>query len=97
MKYIPFIPNKASGELIISFKSLYDEKDCQLVLSYKDESNQKYKVNISYATVNGIPVDVNEGNIEGFNLEIGKEYIVKAQTDLYDYYRIEVAIYANKK
>lgn len=97
MKYIPFIPNKASGELIIAFKSLYDEKDCQLMLSYKDESNQKYKVNVSYATINEIPVNVNDGNIEGFNLETGKEYTVKAQTDVYDYYRIEVTIYANKK
>ena len=97
MKYIPFIPNKKTGEIIISFKSLYDEKDCQLIISYKDESNQKYKVNISSATINNSDATIKSGNIENINLEIGKEYIIKAQTDMHDYYRIEVAMYANKE
>ena len=97
MKYIPFIPNKSSGEVILSFKSLYDEFDCQLVLMYKDESNQKYKVNISNALVNGNNAKIVDGCIEGLKLEIGKDYMIKAQTDIYDYYRIEVSIYANKK
>lgn len=97
MKYVLFMPNKTNGEQIITFTSLYNTENSELHLSYRDDSNGKYNTNIISATINDKPADVENGIITGLKLKLGEQYIIKAKTDIYDYYRIEVSIYENKK
>lgn len=97
MKYTTFIPNRENGEQIIAFTSLYDVDDAELHLRYRDDSSGVYVINIVEATINGIPAKIENGIIKNIKLKYNENYIVKAKTDLHDYYRIEVVIYENKE
>lgn len=97
MKYIPFMPNKESGEQIISFTSLYNTENAELHLAYRDDSSGKYVTEILEATINGVSAKVENGVIKNIKMNFGQNYIVKTKTNLRDYYRIEVTMYENKK
>ena len=91
-----FVGNKHDGKYVIVFDSLYSVSGCDLQLSYMDDSGTKYKTNIISATMNGKPVSVKAGHIEGFELEEGKKYKFEVETDLTDLYTCEVKIYADR-
>lgn len=97
MKYTPFFPNISSGEVVIAFKSLYDASDCELVYEIVDDSNKSYKAEIIEATINDNPAQIEDGKIVKFNLELDTNYVVKAKTNIKEYYRNKVTIYENKK
>lgn len=97
MKYVPFMPNRESGEQIISFTSLYNTENAELHLSYRDDSSGKYDTYIISASINGTPAEVEDGVIKGIKLTLGQNYVIKAKTNLKDYYRMEVTMYENKK
>ena len=97
MKYTTFMTNKEKGEQIISFTSLYSIEKAELHLLYRDDSAGKYKSEIKSADINNVQAKVEDGIIKDINLKLGKNYTIKAITDLHDYYRIEVAMYESKK
>ena len=96
MKYRPIVPDKRSGKLIISFESLYNENNCELVLKYLDDSNNRYNININSCKINGMPLDIIDGKIKNIKLEKGKKYKVELDTDLRELYTLEVKTYANR-
>lgn len=97
MKYVCFFPDVKTGEIIISFNSLYNAQNCELVYEYLDDSNKSYKANIEFALMNGEEVKIEEGKIVDFALVPGQQYTIKAKTDIKDYYRNKVTIYEIKK
>lgn len=96
MQYRMFVTNKKTGEYVISFKSLYTEKNCELEIKYLDDSNTKYNVNINSCTINNKPHEIKDGRVVGIELLEGVNYKIKLSTGLNDLYTFEVKMYANR-
>lgn len=96
MQYRLFVTNKDLGEYVISFKSLYNEDNCELEIKYLDDSNTRYDVNIYKCTINEKDYEIKEGRVVGIRLIEGENYKVKLTTGLNDLYTFEVKMYANR-
>lgn len=96
MKKILFATNKDNGEYIAILDSNYNENNCELEIKYFDDTDNAYHANILQCVINGKETEIENGRAIKFKLTPGK---VKAEikTDLTDYYRCEVKVYANRK
>lgn len=96
MSYRYFVVDKTNRKYIISFTSLYDEKNCDLELYHLDDSGKKYKTKILKCIINGNEGYVDNGIIKGIELKNETKYKIEVIIDLNDYYTCEVKIYANR-
>lgn len=96
MQYRMFVTNKKMGEYVISFKSLYTEKNCELEIKYLDDSNTKYDVDIKNCIINNKSYEIKDGRVVGIELIEGNNYKIKLSTGLNDLYTFEVKMYANR-
>ena len=96
MKKVFFVANKEKGEYIAIIDSVYDESDCELEVKYFDDAGNQYNANILECTINGTNVDIEDGKAVRFKITRGKTKAV-ITTNLTDYYRCEVKLYANRK
>ena len=95
MKKIFFVSDKNNGEYVVCIDSNYNESDCELEMYYFDDADNQYTVNIESCIVNGQKSEINNGRPVKFKILPGKTKIV-LKTDLRDYYRCEVKLYANR-
>lgn len=96
MQYRMFVTNKDNGEYVISFKSLYNEDNCELDVKYLDDSNNKYDVDIKECYINDQSYEIKDGRVVGIKLVEGKRYKIKLVTGLTNLYAFEVKMYANR-
>lgn len=96
MQYRMFVTNKSTGEYFISFKSLYNEDNCELEVKYMDDSNTKYDVNIKECIINNEPYEIKDGKVVGIKLIEGEKYKIQLLTGLNGLYTFEVKMYANR-
>ena len=96
MQYRMFVTNKSTGEYVISFKSLYNEDNCELEVKYMDDSNTKYDVNIKECIINNETYEINDGKVVGIKLIEGEKYKIQLSTGLNGLYTFEVKMYANR-
>ena len=96
MQYRLLMPDKNSGKIIISFTSLYTENDCELSIHYFDDSKTKYSVEVLDCTINGEKANLDNGKIKNIKLIDGVKYKMELTTNVREYYRFEVKIYANR-
>ena len=68
-----------------------------MVYEIVDDSNKSYKAEIIEATINDNPAQIEDGKIVRFDLKLDVDYVVKAKTNIKEYYRNKVTIYENKK
>lgn len=88
--------DKYQGKYLVTFTSIYDEKNCELEIFYLDDSGNKYKPEISSAFVNNNKCKVENGKIKDFEIKKNNKYKVEINTNLNDIYACEVRIYANR-
>ena len=92
IKYRLMMPNKNNGQLILSFVSVQDAKNCELVLKHLDDSNNKYFTQINSCKINDQIATIKDGKVINFDLENNEKYKFVINTDLKDYYASEVTI-----
>lgn len=95
MKKVFFVSSKENGEYVAIIDSVYNESNCELEIKYFDDAGNQYNADIIECTVNGINTDVEDGKAVRFKIEYGKTKII-IKTNLKDYYRCEVKLYANR-
>lgn len=95
IKKVFFVTNREEGEYVSIIDSVYDESDCELELYYYDDSGVKYNANIVQCIVNGEEAEIDNGKATKFKIVLGKNKAI-IRTDLKDYYRCEVKLYANR-
>lgn len=95
MKKVFFASNKNNGEYVVCIDSNYNETDCELEMYYFDDADTQYTANIEKCVVNGQGAEINNGKAVKFKILPGKTKIL-LKTDLRDYYRCEVKLYANR-
>ena len=86
------MPNKNNGQFILSFVSIQDAKNCELVLKHLDDSNTKYFTQINSCKINDQIATIKDGKVINFDLENNEKYKFVINTDLKDYYASEVTI-----
>ena len=96
MHYRFFVANRNLGACVLSFQSLYDAKECELVINYLDDSGTRYPVNVESCTINGEKISIEENKVKNFNLTNGEKYKFELITDLKELYACEVRIYAKR-
>ena len=96
MQYRMFVTDKSKGEYVISFKSLYTEKNCELEVKYLDDSNTKYDIKINKCIINGNEYEIINGKVVGISLVEGDNYKIKLSTELNELCAFEVKMYANR-
>ncbi|MBR2240256.1 MAG: hypothetical protein IJ890_02575 [Clostridia bacterium] len=95
IKKVFFVSNKENGEYISIIDSVYEEGDCELEVYYYDDAGNQYKANIVKCIVNDVESKIENGKAVRFKINLGKNKAV-IYTDLRDYYRCEVKLYANR-
>jgi hypothetical protein len=90
-----FVSNKENGEYILIINSVYEEDDCELEVHYFDDAGNQYNANIVKCIVNNKETKIEEGKAVKFKISLGKNKAI-IYTDLKDYYRCEVKLYANR-
>lgn len=88
--------DKDLGKYLVSFTSIYDEKNCDLELFYLDDNGSKYKPRIKKCYINGEEVKANNNKVREFSIHKNKKYKFEMFTDMNDIYVCEVKIYANR-
>ena len=95
MKKVFFVSNKENGEYVAIIDSIYEEADCELEVKYFDDAGNQYDAEIIECMINGAKIEIEEGRAVKFSIQKGKiKAIIK--TNLKDYYRCEVKLYANR-
>lgn len=89
-----FVTNKNEGKYVVIINSNYDKSDCELEFNYYDDAENKYTVNVEECIVDGSKAEIDNGKAIHFKVHPGKTKI-ELTTDLKDYYKCEVRIYAN--
>ena len=64
-------------------------------MKYFDDAGNQYNADIIECVVNGIKADIEDGKAVRFKIEQGKTKAI-IKTNLRDYYRCEVKLYANR-
>ena len=95
IKKVFFVSNKENGEYIAIIDSISAENDCELEVNYFDDAGNQYNANITECIVNGEKADIENSKVIRFKIINGKNKII-IKTDLRDYYRYEVRLYANR-
>lgn len=95
MKKTFFVSDKNNGKYVVCIDSNYNELNCEIEMYYFDDVDNQYIVNIEKCMVNGQEAEINNGKAIKFKILPGKTKI-ELKTDLRDYYRCEVKLYANR-
>ena len=95
IKKVFFVADKENGEYISIIDSVYEESDCELEVYYFDDTGNQYNANIVKCIVNDVETEIEDGKAVRFKIGLGKNK-ADIYTDLRDYYRCEVKLYANR-
>lgn len=95
IKKVFFVSNKENGEYVAIIDSVYNENECELEVKYFDDAGNQYDADIMECIVNGEYADIENGKAVRFKIEQGKTKAI-IKTNLRDYYRCEVKLYANR-
>ena len=95
IKKVFFVADKENGEYISIIDSVYEESDCELEVYYFDDAGNQYNANIVKCIVNDVETEIEDGKAVRFKIGLGKNK-ADIYTDLRDYYRCEVKLYANR-
>jgi len=95
IKKVFFVSNKNDGEYVAIINSSYEEKDCELEVKYYDDADNEYSANILNCKIENENIEVEKGKAVHFRIKLGKNKII-VKTDLTDYYKCEVKLYANR-
>ena len=95
VKKVFFVTSKEEGKYVLIINSNYNETDCELCLCYYDDADQEYKAEITSCFVNGEKAEISDGKAIHFKVFPGKTKF-EMITNLRDYYRCEVKLYANR-
>ena len=90
-----FVSNKESGEYVAIIDSVYEENDCEIEVKYFDDAGNQYNAEIVECSVNGVKTEIEDGKAVKFKICQGKTKAI-IKTNLRDYYRCEVKLYANR-
>ena len=96
LKIKTLLLDKNRGKYLVTFNSIYDEKNCELELYYLDDNGSKYIPLITRCFINGLPGDLKNGKIVNFEIKSGVRYKIELDTNLNDIYACEVKVYANR-
>lgn len=89
--------NKKENKYAIFFKSDYDEKDVQLVITPVDDTNHDIKLSINNCYVNGVAANTKINNTINLDIEKNKIFAVMFNTDQNELFTCGVKCYAYKK
>lgn len=95
IKKVFFVSNKENGEYVAVIDSIYEEADCELEVHYFDDVGNSYRAKIINCMVNGAETEIQDGKAIKFKIGLGKNKAM-IKTNLKDYYRCEVKLYANR-
>ena len=95
MRKVFFVSNKESGEYVAIIDSVYEENDCEIEVKYFDDAGNQYNAEIVECSVNGVKTEIEDGKAVKFKICQGKTKAI-IKTNLRDYYRCEVKLYANR-
>lgn len=95
MRKVFFVLNKENGEYVVIIDSIYEENDCELEVKYFDDAGNQYDADIIECLVNEKETEIEDGKAVRFKIEHGKTKAI-VKTNLRDYYRCEVKLYANR-
>lgn len=95
MRKVFFVSNKENGEYVVIIDSIYEENDCELEVKYFDDAGNQYDADIIECLVNEKETEIEDGKAVRFKIEHGKTKAI-VKTNLRDYYRCEVKLYANR-
>lgn len=95
MRKVFFVSNKDSGEYVAIIDSVYEENDCEIEVKYFDDAGNQYNAEIVECSVNGVKTEIEDGKAVKFKICQGKTKAI-IKTNLRDYYRCEVKLYANR-
>lgn len=84
--------DKSVGKYLIVFSTPENVSNCQLAFKIVDDNNNKEKVNIKTALINGVPAIIENGKITKFDLEANEKYKIEIVTGLNELYCGEVSI-----
>ena len=90
-----FVVDKEQGEYVLVMNSNYEESNCELEVKYYDDADTQYNAQIYRCTVNGEDTELECGRAKKFKIHPGKTRI-QIKTNLTEYYRCEVKLYANR-
>ena len=94
MRYRNVVTDKANGRYVCIFTSLFDETDCEFSLRMCGEAADKYPVDITAASIDGIDCTINDGKITGISIEKGKTYKISYSVDSSEMFASEVILNA---
>ncbi|MGS0972245.1 MAG: hypothetical protein ACVCEJ_03235 [Candidatus Izemoplasmataceae bacterium] len=94
IKYRFIMLNRDESVYKLVFTSPYQEDDCELQLSYVDDSGHKSKVNLIQVIENNTNIELTEKGLIPISLEKGKKYDFTIQTNMREIFSSEVTIYA---
>lgn len=95
MRKVFFVSNKDEGEYVAIIDSVYEESDCELEVKYFDDVGNQYDADILECIVNGVNTELENSKAVKFKITQGKTKAI-IKTNLRDYYRCEVKLYANR-
>ncbi len=85
------------GKYLIIFDSPQNVSNCRLTFKIVDDSNNKEKVSIIEASINGQPAIVEDGIIKKFNISANEKYKIEITTGMNELFCGEVSIeYENR-
>ena len=94
MRYRNIVTDKAKGQYVCIFTSLFNESDCEFSIRMCGEAADKYPVDITSASIDGIECAINDGKITGLSIEKGKTYKISYSVDSSELFASEVILNA---
>ena len=94
MRYRNVVTDKTNGKYVCIFTSMFDESDCEFSIRMCGEAADKYLVDITSASIDGVECTINEGKITGFSIEKDKTYRIVYSVNSNELFASEVILYA---
>ena len=94
MRYRTVVTDKAAGKYVCIFTSQYDEANCEFAIRICGEAADKYPVDITSASIDGVDCTIEDGKIVGMRIENGKTYKISYSVDSNEMFASEVILNA---
>lgn len=93
-KFRFIVTNQTKGEYVLTFKSLYEEPECDLFIYSLDDGNQRYPVTIIEAVLGGNQLLTENNKIKKVGLKKDQKYSIYLKTNQVELFSCEVKLYA---
>lgn len=84
--------DKNIGKYLIVFSTPESVKNCTLTFKIVDDNNNKERIDIKSALINGYPATIENGKVKKFDINSNEKYKIEITTGLNDFYCGEVGI-----